>query len=232
MVLSLRRTRHKGRIEKALRDEGKACAGVDEVGRGCLAGPVAAGFAVLDLARVEKLKSADRRLLRDSKLLSHAQRQYVLTLIAKVQVDTQVGWASVAEIEQIGILPACFLAMRRAITAGDAKFDVLLVDGKLKLRGYEGEQQPVVKGDALCFSIAAASIVAKEARDAYMREQARTYPVYGFDEHVGYGTRRHLDSLREHGACALHRKNFDPVRAIVQPFIPDLPAVASRGELR
>ena len=133
MTSSLRRTRKRGRIERALRDEGKACAGVDEVGRGCLAGPVAAGFAVLDLARVEKLKAADRRMLRDSKLLSPAQRRYMLPIIAKVQVDTQVGWASVREIEEIGILPACFLAMRRAIAACEAPFDILLVDGKLKL---------------------------------------------------------------------------------------------------
>lgn len=226
MTLSLRRTRKRGRIERALRDEGKVCAGVDEVGRGCLAGPVAAGFAVLDLARVEKLKAADRRLLRDSKLLSPAQRQYMLPVIAKVAVDTQVGWASMREIEDIGILPACFLAMRRAIAACDAPFDVLLVDGKLKLRGYDREQQAIVKGDALCFSIAAASIVAKEARDTYMHEQARTYPVYGFDDHVGYGTRQHLDRLREHGPCSLHRHNFDPVRNLVQPFIPSpVPAV-------
>jgi ribonuclease HII len=157
-------------------------------------------------------------MLRDSKLLTRPQRQHMVPIIKDVALDWQVAWASVGEIERLGILQACFLAMRRALTACRATFDVLLVDGKLPLAGYDGEQRAVVKGDNLCFSIAGAAILAKEARDDFMRAQAAVYPAFGFDEHVGYGTSDHLARIAAHGVCALHRRTFEPVRVHVLPI--------------
>lgn len=214
-MASPRTTRRRGQIEKAHREAGRIFAGVDEVGRGCLAGPVAAGCAILNFEKLAKLKSADRKLIRDSKLLSTAQRRYIIPMIKDVAIDWQVAWASVDEIERHGILPACFLAMRRALSACKTDFDLLLVDGKLPVKGYDGEQEMIVKGDNLCFSIAAASILAKEARDDFMRTQDIVYPYYGFADHVGYGTRQHIASITAHGICSLHRRNFDPIRSML-----------------
>lgn len=219
--------RKRGQIEKAHREAGRVMAGVDEVGRGCLAGPVAAGCAVLDFDGVAKLKARDRHLLRDSKLLSKAQRQHMVPIIKDIAIDWQVAWASVGEIERVGILQACFLAMRRALTACRVPFDLLLIDGKLPLAGHDGPQEAVVKGDNLCFSIAAAAILAKEARDDFMRAQAKVFPQYGFDEHVGYSTAHHLAMVRAHGICSLHRRNFEPIRTIANPTAPAPDSAAS-----
>jgi ribonuclease HII len=205
--------RVRGRIERRLLEDGLVSAGVDEVGRGCLAGPVHAGCVVLDLDAVKRLPRPTRHLIRDSKQLSAEQRALVAPVIREVARAAHVAEASVREIEAIGIAPATFLAMRRAIAGcAAAPFDVLLVDGKIPVAGYDGTQLPIVKGDALCYAIAAASILAKEARDGWMREQAATFPVYGFDQHVGYSTAHHLAMIQKHGICDLHRRNFGPVR--------------------
>lgn len=229
MPPSPRHTRLRGKIERELRAAGRSFAGVDEVGRGCLAGPVVAGAAVLDMNRVAKLPAAQRRLLRDSKLLTAEQRQSMLPVIQSISISTKVAWASVPEIERIGIAPACFLAIRRAIDLLEADFDLLLVDGKHPVPGYEGEQRAIIKGDNLCYSIAAAAILAKETRDSYMRQQAELHPHYGFDAHVGYGTRQHLSMIRKHGICALHRRNFDPIRTIAQLNHPTAEPAALLG---
>jgi ribonuclease HII len=208
-------SRKRGRLERQLLAGGTRVAGVDEVGRGCLAGPIYAACAVVDFAQLRKLKSTERQLIRDSKQLSHQQRAAIVPVLQTICPVWEIASASVEEIERLGIAPANFLAMRRALTVCREAFDLLLVDGKWKIPGWDGDQQTVIKGDSLCYSIAAASILAKEARDAYMREQAQLYPQYGFEAHVGYGTRQHLAMIEQHGICPLHRKTFEPIRAYI-----------------
>lgn len=205
----------RGQIEKDLLSAGRTLAGIDEVGRGCIAGPIVAACVILDYDRVAALPTADRDLLRDSKTLSASQRQYMVPVIHSISVDCHYACASVEEIERLGIVQANFLAMRRAIGQCRKLFDILLVDGKQKIGGYQGEQLPIVKGDNLCFAIAAAATIAKEARDNYMRQESSRYPAYGFDAHVGYGTSHHIKMIDQHGICELHRRNFDPIRSMI-----------------
>lgn len=208
MAGRLRDSRSRGKIEREYLAQGLCLAGVDEVGRGCLAGPVHAAFAVLDYAKVFKLKPKVRRLIRDSKLLTRDQRAEIVPTLKEVSLDWHVASASVEEIEALNIVNASFLAMRRALAQAKQPIDLLLIDGKLKIKGYEGNQRAIVGGDNLCFAIAAAAILAKETRDAHMRSMADVFPEYGFDAHVGYSTARHLDSIARHGICPLHRKTF------------------------
>lgn len=216
----------KGSIESALEKQNKIFAGIDEVGRGCLAGPVYAAIVVLDYKKVRRLKKESKVLIRDSKTLSPIQRARIVPIIQDLADEFYVTSASVSEIETLGILKANFLAMRRAINKCKTDIDTLLVDGNLAVPGYNGHQMTVVKGDSLCFSIAAASILAKEARDQYMSIKADEYPHYGFDNHVGYATRQHLEMIERHGPCDLHRKNFAPFRlagnATAEPIQPSL----------
>jgi len=203
-----------GKIERQLIDvEGiREIIGVDEVGRGCIAGPVYAACVALDYDKLWRLKRDERKIIRDSKLLSDDQRRAAVPLIRSIAIEAYVGIADTSEVESIGILQACFLAMARAIAECKHTYRMLLMDGKLKHPDYEGEQRAIVSGDNLCFSIAAASILAKVERDTYMREQSKLYPGYGFESHVGYGTKFHLESLKTLGVCDLHRKNFAPIR--------------------
>ena len=210
-VASNTNLRNRGRLERQLHASGLGFAGVDEVGRGCLAGPVYAACVALDWSKLKKLPSTSRDLIRDSKLLSSAQRERMVPVIEGLSLIYQVESASVEEINQLGIAPASFLAMRRAIQAC-GEFDVLLVDGKVPLPDYKGRQETIVKGDYLSFSIAAASILAKQERDKFMWQQSKIYPDYGFDNHVGYGTRQHIDSIAKYGICPLHRSRFAPIR--------------------
>jgi ribonuclease HII len=183
---------------------------------------VYAGCAIMDFKRLKALKKQDRDLVRDSKQLSPQQRAYVVPILEKICTEWYVASASVQEIERIGIVQACFVAMRRALSCVKRSFDLVLIDGKQKIGGHDGEQMAVIKGDFLCYSIAAASILAKEARDDYMRFQATKYPEYGFDAHVGYATKQHMDSIAKHGVCALHRRNFEPIRSqIATPLFAD-----------
>jgi len=139
----------------------------------------------------------------------------MLPIIQSISVDCHYAFASVEEIESLGIVQANFLAMRRAISQCRNLFDLLLVDGKQKVGGYRGDQLTIVKGDNLCFAIAAAAILAKEARDQYMRQESLRYPAYGFDTHVGYGTKHHHEMIDKNGICELHRRNFDPIRSML-----------------
>jgi ribonuclease HII len=206
----------RGGIEKELARKGLSFAGVDEVGRGCIAGPVYAACVVLDFPRLIELDRKERDLIRDSKRLTREQRARILPLIEEIALAWHVGIATVEEIERINILQATFMAMRRAIYGAKVSLDHwLLVDGNTKISGYDGPQLCVVKGDSKCYSIAAASIIAKEARDAYMQEQAQLFPDYGFAEHVGYATPGHLDRIAAHGPCPLHRRTFEPIRSHV-----------------
>ena len=205
----------KGQIESALRKSGLSIAGVDEVGRGCLAGPVVAACVALDYNALDQLDAKSKAMIRDSKTLSSTQRQAQIDLIQSLAFEYAIGEASAREIEDINILNATFLAMNRAVAKLKAQIDLLLVDGHLPIRNQSLPQKTVIKGDSLCYAIAAASILAKEYRDSFMRDQADTYPLYGFDQHVGYGTAKHLAAIKSSGICPLHRRNFAPIRDMI-----------------
>lgn len=177
--------------------------GVDEAGRGPLAGPVVAAAA--------KLKKYDERLeeINDSKKLSEKKREALFDLILEC-FHVGVGVASVEEIDSLNILNATFLAMRRSIDEikEECQFKKILVDGNHKIREYEGEQTPVIKGDSKSLSIAAASIIAKVTRDRIMEKVDTEYPEYNFKKHKGYGTKEHRENLIKYGASSIHRKSF------------------------
>ncbi|WP_330111353.1 ribonuclease HII [Cetobacterium somerae] len=178
--------------------------GVDEAGRGPLAGPV--------VAAVAKLKKYDEKLekINDSKKLTEKVREELFDIIME-NFDIGIGIASVDEIDEINILNATFLAMRRAIEEIEkkVKFEKILVDGNHRIREYIGEQLPVIKGDSKSLSIAAASIIAKVTRDRMMLEIAKLYPEYTFEKHKGYGTKAHREMIFEKGPIdKIHRKSF------------------------
>lgn len=179
-------------------------AGVDEVGRGCLAGAVVAAACILDLTKPLPAGLDDSKKLTENKrrlIDEEIRRSAVAFAIAKVEAD---------EIDRINILQATKKAMRLAIEQLNPPADYLLIDA-LRLKEVLLPQVPIIKGDATSASIAAASILAKTYRDDLMREFDVQYPQYGFARHVGYGTREHFAALREHGHCPLHRKSFKGV---------------------
>ncbi|HBS84513.1 MAG TPA: ribonuclease HII [Halomonas campaniensis] len=183
---------------------GDFLAGVDEVGRGPLIGSVVASAVILDLSRpIEGLT--------DSKKLTAKKREALDVLIRERALAFAVAEASAAEVDQLNIYHATHLAMRRAIDALTPAAEYLLVDGN-RLPGHELPGQAVVKGDARHPAIAAASILAKVARDAQMAELDLRYPDYGFARHKGYPTKEHLAALSAHGPLAEHRRSFAPVQ--------------------
>ncbi|MCR9087211.1 MAG: ribonuclease HII [Rhodobacteraceae bacterium] len=182
-------------------------AGVDEVGRGPLAGPVSAAAVVLDFDRLPEG-------LRDSKQLSHKRREALAEAI-HATADLCIVHIGVEEIEQLNILGAAHLAMRQALAGLAQPADFALIDGKLAPRGLNLPHRMVVKGDAKVLSIAAASIVAKVARDAIMAELARTNPGYGWDTNAGYPTPAHRAALARLGVTPHHRRSFAPVHKIL-----------------
>ena len=188
--------------------DGPGIAGVDEVGRGPLAGDVVAAAVILDPARPVSG-------LRDSKKLSAARREQLAAQIREQALAWSVARATVAEIDELNILQASLLAMHRAVRALQPQPVYVLVDGN-RLPRWDYASEPVVKGDDRVAAIAAASILAKVQRDAELQELDRQYPGYGFARHKGYPTPAHLAALRELGATAVHRRSFAPVRAILQ----------------
>lgn len=178
--------------------------GVDEAGRGPLAGPVTAAAVMLDPAR-----PIDG--LRDSKKLSAAARERLADEIRERAAAWCVAEASVAEIDQLNILRATLLAMQRAVAGLGRAPDDVWVDGN-RCPDWAWRSQAVVKGDDKVAAIAAASILAKTARDAFMCRLHEEFPVYGFARHMGYGTAVHLAALKAHGACPQHRRSFAPVK--------------------
>ncbi len=182
-------------------------AGIDEVGRGPLAGPVCAAAVVLDPARIPKK-------LNDSKQLQPDIREALYDEIMDRALSVGVAFASAAEIDRINIRQATHLAMRRALAGLGTVPGYVLVDGNDLPSCLICEGETLIKGDASSASIAAASIVAKVTRDRLMRRLCAVHPVYGFSRHVGYPTREHLAALADHGACAFHRMSFAPVRAL------------------
>ena len=195
------------RVERALRREGyDRVAGVDEVGRGPLAGPVVAAAVVLPERRARWMTE-----LRDSKLLPAARRERLAALVRR-SCECGVGAVSAQVIDQIGIGPATRLAMRRAVLSLPRQPDALIVDGRERLE-HSARQHPLVAADARCRSVAAASIVAKVARDRMMVELDARFPGYGFARHAGYATAEHRERLSLLGYSTAHRLSFAPVRS-------------------
>ena len=174
--------------------------GVDEAGRGPLAGPVCAAAVILPLGL--ELPGLD-----DSKKLTEKKRERLFDLICESAVSYGIAFATVEEIEARNILGATFLAMNRAIAQLSPQPALALIDGN-RDAGIEASSRCIVDGDAKCASIAAASILAKVTRDRYMLEMAERYPMYGFAQHKGYGTKAHYAALREYGPCEIHRASF------------------------
>jgi len=192
-------------FENRARDEGYAfVAGVDEVGRGCLAGPVVAGAVILDPNR--PLPSG----INDSKKITKSKLPAIAKEIRSMAVAYAFGQIEPDVIDRINILEATKRAMILAIKALDPAPDHLLIDA-LQLREFPLPQKPIIKGDAVSASIAAASIIAKVYRDELMSRMDQRFPHYGFARHVGYGTKAHFDALREHGPCEIHRMSFKGV---------------------
>ena len=195
-------------LERSLHRQGyEYVAGLDEVGRGCLAGPAAAGAVILPRNPGPELFA----LARDSKQLSAAQRETAYEVITKSALSYAVGWVTPAEIDRIGIAPSVRRAMRRALMKLKPAADYLLIDA-IPLPSSGLPQKSIIRGDSKSLSIAAASIVAKVERDRYMVSLSERYPGYGFESHKGYGTRRHLDAIAEFGPCHAHRMSFAPVK--------------------
>ena len=178
-------------------------AGVDEAGRGPLAGPVVAAAVILDPAR-------PIRGLADSKVLTPERREVLAERIRERAIAWSTGQADVGEIDTINILHATMLAMSRAVAALKVVPEEALVDGN-RCPPLECRVRAIVKGDRDVKAISAASIIAKTARDAMLREFDKLYPVYGFAQHKGYCTPDHLAALDRHGPCPLHRRSFAPV---------------------
>lgn len=198
--------------ERELRAAGcHIVAGVDEAGRGPLAGPVCAAAVVLP-------DGYDHPVLTDSKQLTERQRNGIYD---ELTGDEAVVWhcvmVEVEEIDRINILRATWLAMRRAVQGLRVQADGALIDGS-PVRDFPIRHRALVKGDSLSFSIAAASVIAKVTRDRHMRELAAKHPQYGFEQHKGYGTPAHLEALRVHGPCPAHRRSFEPVAQLTLPL--------------
>ncbi|MBU0533753.1 MAG: ribonuclease HII [Candidatus Omnitrophica bacterium] len=186
----------------------KLVAGIDEAGRGPLAGPVVA--AVVIFSPFKKIEG-----VKDSKKLSPSKREQLFELITKEALDWGVGIVSERTIEEINILQATRLAMLRAIKNLKRTPEFLLIDGPISL-DIKISQKPIIGGDGKSFSIGAASIIAKVTRDRLMQKYHKLFPKYGFDKHNGYGTRKHLQALQVYGPCSIHRRTYEPVKKLIK----------------
>ena len=188
-------------IENSIHSEGyEIICGVDEAGRGPLAGPVCAAAVILPVG-------LEIPGLTDSKKLTDKKRRELFPVIKEQAIAYGIGLASHEEIDEINILQATYLAMERALAQLSVKPDIALIDGN-RAKDFGLPVRTVVKGDSLSMNIAAASILAKVTRDDLMLELAEKYPEYGFEVHKGYGTKAHYEALRAHGASEIHRKTF------------------------
>ena len=193
--------------EQFYSDKVKLIVGVDEAGRGPLAGPVVAAACILPRAYINKE-------INDSKQLSEKKREELFDIIRENAVAYGVGIVSAEEIDTLNIYEATKKAMREAIANLKHEFDLILTDA-MPLKGYDVEVIPIIKGDAKALPIAAASIIAKVTRDRMMKELGQKYPEYGFEIHKGYGTKKHMDALKEFGPIkGVHRYSYKPVAKI------------------
>lgn len=186
--------------KEALAKGYKSVCGVDEAGRGPLAGPVCAAAVILPEGVI-----IDG--VNDSKKLSEKKRESLFDVIREQALSYSIAYATVDEIEEINILNATMLAMRRAIDGLDIKADYAMIDGN-KIPPLDIDAECIVKGDAKSMSIACASILAKVSRDRLLYKYAEEYPMYGFDKHKGYGTKVHREAILKYGPCPYHRKSF------------------------
>ena len=191
----------------------KYIAGVDEVGRGPLAGPVVSAAVVLphDLVGDEDWLS----VINDSKKLSELKRQMAYEIISREAVSVAVGITNASTIDSVGILPATISSMFTALRGLEVSPDFVLFDF-IPLKDCEYPYRTVVKGDTKSYSISAASIIAKVTRDELMKEAEEQYPGYGFSGHKGYGTAKHLDAIKRLGPCEIHRRSFAPIKNYVR----------------
>ena len=195
-------------IERRLWNAGYQCiAGLDEAGRGCLAGPVVAAAVIMP-------RDVDIPAIQDSKKLSETKRNEARTQVEEQALAIEVGICSPEEIDEINILHASLEAMRRAANNLAPSAEYLLVDGNRWIENSAWPYETVVKGDATSQSIAAASIIAKTERDAMMRTLSEEHPEYGWDSNVGYPTQQHYAAIKEHGVTAFHRQSFKLHRAV------------------
>ncbi len=176
-------------------------AGVDEAGRGALAGPVFAAAVILP----SDFESSE---IKDSKLLSPQKREELFDYICENSLDYAISYVDVEEINKIGIFKATFKAMFKALKKLKIKPQLVLIDGPYGIPEYKGLQKAIVDGDKLCLSISAASILAKVARDRYMKKLDELYPQYGFSQHKGYATRLHFEKIKKYGPCKCHRTYY------------------------
>ncbi|MFN3505048.1 MAG: ribonuclease HII [Caldimicrobium sp.] len=175
-------------------------AGVDEAGRGAIAGPLFVGLVIFP-------KDYKNPLIKDSKLLSPAKREKLFEVICQDAIEYAIAMASLEEINELGIIRALFLAIKRCLMQ-ITETDLLLVDGPIQVPDFKGIQKAIIKGDKLSLSIAGGSILAKVSRDRFMEEIAKRYPEFGFEKHKGYATKEHLEAIKRYGASPLHRHNF------------------------
>ncbi len=187
--------------EKAFKAGYKTVCGIDEAGRGPLAGPVYAAAVILPVG-------LEIEGLNDSKKLSEKKREQLFDIICEKASDYSIGIATEKEIDEINILNATFLAMHRAVEGLKIKPDYALIDGNQYPKIPFVAEETIIKGDAKSMSVAAASIIAKVSRDRYMLEQAEKYPQYQFEKHKGYGTKLHYEMIGEFGPSPLHRMTF------------------------
>jgi ribonuclease HII len=191
-----------------------AILGIDEVGRGCWAGPLVAGAVVL---------AGDIPGLADSKKLTKKRREILAKLIHEQAAGVGIGWVTAREVDQIGLTKAVQLAMLRAVKevhANGATYSEIIIDGNYNFfQNVQGLQttdiSTLVRADDSIPAVSAASIVAKVARDTFMTECAQKFPAYGFESNVGYGAPAHIAALKTHGICELHRKSYKPIQALV-----------------
>ena len=185
-------------------------AGVDEAGRGPLAGPVVAACVIID--KNFNLDLPEMKLINDSKKLSSKKRELLFSLIKNQALSVEISVINNEAIDKINILQASLLAMKKSILKSKIKPDLVLIDGNQKIPKLEISQENIINGDARVWVIAAASIIAKVSRDFLMKELDKKYPEYGFIKHKGYGTKFHFQKLIEYGPCPIHRKSFAPVK--------------------
>jgi ribonuclease HII len=191
------------------RNSGKVICGVDEVGRGPLAGPVVAAAVILP----QQLSDDLRHGIRDSKKLSPTRRETLFALITQ-SCHYSIAEATVEEIFELNILWASMLAMRRAVDALESNIDMALIDGNYRPPNFRWPSEPIIKGDDKSLSIAAASIIAKVTRDRIMKNLAKSHPGYGWERNAGYGTTEHLAALTLLGPTAWHRASFAPIAGL------------------
>ena len=213
-----------------------AILGIDEVGRGPLAGPLVVGAVILPEEKSDWVEE-----LKDSKKLTLKKREALNEVILKEAVGTGLGWVSAKELDEVGISEALRLATRRAVEAVQqlqVPFSQIVIDGKvnfLKDTALEKYVSVVVKADDLIKEVSAASIIAKVARDRYMVEIGKRYSEYGFEKHVGYGTAKHREAIVQYGICPEHRQSFEPIKSMVgferkEKIKKDTTKIGKRGE--